>query len=145
MIVGVMETLSWRTKFRIFSGLFATIILMAIAFRPIKPTRVVEEKKKFSSIYEIDDDEDASIGSCDIAVDQDKHKGFFARLYHRFHNLIFPTVAEVANDAELLELGEEQPDFEGSTFIRKFSEAGKTYLLILRWLNKLRKLFQLYC
>lgn len=120
MIAKVMGNMHWRKKFRVFSGLFVSIMLMGLAFRPIEPTKIIEERK-VKTLYEIDEDDDESIGSSDSVG-----RGCCSRIYHRFHNLLFPTVAQVASDPELLYGLDKDSDFDITTLMkRRFSESSK--------------------
>lgn len=45
LVNNLLKKYSWRTKFKIFSGIFVGLITFMLTFRPIKPTRVIQERK----------------------------------------------------------------------------------------------------
>ncbi|KAG5879975.1 hypothetical protein JTB14_036187 [Gonioctena quinquepunctata] len=91
----VLSEYNWRFKFQLLSGTCVVLTLLIITFKPIKHTKVIEEKKvTFSRIPSIAEED--SIGS--FHLEREDQGLSFKQLFHKLKNTIFPTVIAYTED-----------------------------------------------
>ncbi|CAG9765196.1 unnamed protein product [Ceutorhynchus assimilis] len=85
VIVQALQHLTWRTKFRYFSGMFVICGLLGWTFRPLKATKV-DRFVQFGEVEEIESK---------LVEDDNEMTGIVA-FFRRFKNALFPTISEAS-------------------------------------------------
>lgn len=96
VVEGVLEEYSWQTKFKVIAGLCLLTSGLAWLYRPIKPTRVLTTKDK--KVVQFNNEEGDSIGSFHL----EKKPGVFKRIINRFHNITYPTHAQLHKESTFI-------------------------------------------
>ncbi|XP_023029560.2 uncharacterized protein isoform X1 [Leptinotarsa decemlineata] len=86
----------WRFKFQILTGTCILLALLVITFKPIKPTRVLEEKRVSTSPADNTIAEEDSIGS--YYFDQENEPFSIRKIFQQLQNKFFPTVLNYSSE-----------------------------------------------
>ncbi|RZB40360.1 monocarboxylate transporter 3, partial [Asbolus verrucosus] len=94
IVTNILGEFDWRTKFKIVAGGCFVSSFLALLYLPLKHVEISSKNKKaIECLSEMD-----SLGS--LYVDQ--KPGFFKRIFHRFHNVTYPTAAQVHKDSTIV-------------------------------------------
>ncbi|EEZ98055.1 monocarboxylate transporter 3 [Tribolium castaneum] len=94
IVEGLLGNYTWQTKFKVISGLCIATASLALLYRPLKPKRVWTTKDKKVVQFNSGDVAD-SIGSFHL----DEKPGFIKRIINRFHNVTYPTHAQLHKES----------------------------------------------
>ncbi|XP_044259095.1 monocarboxylate transporter 8-like [Tribolium madens] len=95
IVEGALGKYTWQTKFKVISGFCIVTTCLALLYRPLKPKRVWTTKDKKVVQFTSGDVAD-SIGSFHL---EEKPPGFLKRIINRFHNITYPTHAQLHKES----------------------------------------------